>query len=354
MKNIFLGLLSIVIALAVVLLFGEVATRGFYAYKSQVNNQKLFTIISLDKEFGWLPTANYAYQGELLDAAGNSYPVNISTNTQGFRIYGDPRESRRKKVLFLGDSYTQAMHVSDDKTYFGLLQDALNIEVFAYGVEGYGTLQAYMVLDRYIDEIRPDAVVIQFCPNDIINNHPELERRSTLNRMGIRRPYLVDGEIVYETAASFPWLRNFAANYSRFLYTIIKKIDLLNVDPDTSIEKVIRVEGMDNALFRASVGAASEVLAMVQSRVPDTTEVYAFSTDWGRPYHPEFKRISEESGIAFINGNGRLLQMAEKNGVTTRAADNAHWNNEGHRIVADVLGRYLEKRWAAGASQSSP
>jgi len=351
MKNFLLGLVSIIIALAVLAVGGELATRVYYLYKAHVSGQKLFTIITLDDTFGWLPAPDYAFSGELLDGGGHPYHVDISTDDRGFRLYGDPGETRRRKVLFLGDSYTQAMHVSDDRTYYGLLQDELNIEVFAYGVEGYGSLQEYMVLDRFIDEIKPDAVVIQLCPNDIINNSPELERNSTLNRMGLRRPYLEGGVVVYETAAPFPRLRNFAAKYSRLLYLIIKEIDRLNVRPEESVERVIRGEGMADPRFRESVETAGQVLKMIRARVPDGTEVYAFSSDWGPPYHPQFKRIADEAGIQFIDGNGRALKKAEDQGVTTRAADTAHWNNAGHRIVADVLKRYFDKAWAPRPAQ---
>ncbi|MCP4211393.1 MAG: hypothetical protein GY764_07920, partial [Halieaceae bacterium] len=64
-----------------------------------------------------------------------------------------------------------------------------------------------------------------------------------------------------------------------------------------------------------------------------------------RPYHPAFIEVAEKNGIRFINGNGRSLDMAEKKGVTTKAADTAHWNNAGHRIVANTLQRYFEKIW---------
>ncbi|NQX87584.1 MAG: SGNH/GDSL hydrolase family protein [Halioglobus sp.] len=346
MKSVILGFLSVVIALVLLSVCAEVATRAWYAYQAHVNDEKLGTIISLDHELGWVPTSHYAFDGELLDAGGNPYDANISTDGEGFRLYGDPEIKERRKVLFLGDSFTQAMHVSDDNTYYGLLGSELGIEVFAYGVEGYGTLQEYMVLDKYVDEIAPDVVVLQLCPNDVINNHPALERRSTLNRMGLRRPYLVDGEVVYETAADMPGLRNFAAKYSRSLYTIIKKIDLLNVDPESSVERVIRKEGMDNDLFRESYETAGKVLRKLRQRLPDSTEVYAFSSDWGRPYHPNFKRIVKEAGISFIDGTGRALSIVEKRGGTTRAADTAHWNNKGHRIVADVLKQYLQDAWS--------
>jgi hypothetical protein len=58
-----------------------------------------------------------------------------------------------------------------------------------------------------------------------------------------------------------------------------------------------------------------------------------------------FKRIAENNGIQFIDGNGRVLRNAENKGITTKAADTAHWNNHGHQIVANVLKRYFEENW---------
>ena len=53
---------------------------------------------------------------------------------------------------------TQALDASDDQTYFSIAGKILGSTVFAYGCSGYGTLQEYMILDRYIDEIRPDHI----------------------------------------------------------------------------------------------------------------------------------------------------------------------------------------------------
>ena len=345
MKSFLLGVLSIVIALFFLFIVGELVARAYFAYDEQSKSEKLFSSLTLDDELGWRPSSNYRFSGELRDASGELYPVELSTDSEGFRIYGDAKTDERKKVLFLGDSFTQAMQVSDDKTYYALLGEAMDIEIFAYGVDGYGSLQEYMVLDKYVDEIKPDAVIIQFCPNDIINNHPDLERRSSFNRMGLRRPYLVDGEVVYITAASFPRLRQFAASYSKLLYTVIRQIDRLTANRDTSIERIVRKEGMNNPLFRESLDVVDQVLAKVMARVPEGTEVFAFSSHWGRPYHPAFIEVAQRNGIRFINGNGRGLDIAEKKGLTTKAADRAHWNNRGHRIVADTLQRYLEKIW---------
>ena len=54
-----------------------------------------------------------------MDADGKPYAVNIQTDSAGYRTFGNPHTDSRKKVLFLGDSFTHAMHVSNDKTYHG-------------------------------------------------------------------------------------------------------------------------------------------------------------------------------------------------------------------------------------------
>src|SRR5437867_3136868 len=98
----------------------------------------------------------------------------------GFRRFGDPSSSR-PKLLVVGDSFTHALEVSDDKTYYALLGDRLGAEVFAYGAGGYGTLQESLVLDEYVDIIKPDAILWQFCSNDFVNNDLELESMSYYN-----------------------------------------------------------------------------------------------------------------------------------------------------------------------------
>ena len=52
--------------------------------------------------------------------------------------------------------------------------------------------------------------------------------------------------------------------------------------------------------------------------------------------------LAAKNNIRFIDGVSQAVAAGEAAGITTRAADRAHWNNEGHRIVADVLRDYFE------------
>jgi len=342
MKDLFLGALSILVAILVLFLGGEAAIRAWHFYKDTFTDQMKPRVIALDDVQGWLPVKNYLYRGELLDADGARYPVDIETNAAGYRAFGEVQPGDGKKVLFLGDSFTHAMQVSNDRTYYGLLEEELSIEAFAFGVDGYGTLQEYMLLDSIIDDLQPDVVVLQFCPNDFINNHFDLELQSAHNNNGLRRPYLVNGEVVYKTPASYPALREFAARYSEFLYFIITKIDLLKEPPANPAEKLIEDQGSRYAPFEESVGITDEVLAKFRARIPTGTLVYAFATHHQYPYLDTFRALAEKNGIRFIDGTSQAVAAAEADGVTTRAADTAHWNNERHRIIANVLKDFFE------------
>ncbi len=341
MKNFFLGIISIVVAFTFLAAGGEIAIRIWHFYAGHISNQKNFTTIVLDEKFGWLPAPNYQYRGELSDASGNAYPVEITSDDAGFRMFGNPHEKHRKKVLFLGDSFTHAVRVSNDKTYYALLQEALDIEAFALASEGYGTLQEYMMLDKFLDEVQPDLVVLQLCNNDIINNSYDLELESGSNNNGLRRPYLKHNEIVYRTPSNFSAIREFAANYSHFLYFIISRMDIVNANPADSSEAIITEAGMDYPLFADSVETTDQLFKKIRERIPASTPVLAFDNDGAVPYYDELRRLSEKNGIHFIASPAKALADAERQGIEVKERDNAHWNNAGHQIVADALQPYL-------------
>ncbi len=349
MKDFFLGVVSILVAFLFLAIGGEIVTRLVYMMPDPIHPNRVIGVITLDPELGWVATANYAFDGELVDAGGNAYPASIHSNSAGYRMYGNPQEESRKKVLFIGDSFTQAMHVSNDNTYYGILGRDLNLEVFALGTEAYGTLQEYMLLDKIIDDIQPDVVVLQFCPNDFINNHYELELESVANNNGLRRPYFSEGKIAYRTPSRIATLREFAANYSHFLYWILSRIDIVKASPadlaaETTSEKLIVKYGVSYPYFQESVQVTEQLIGKIRARIPATTPVYMFSSHSVWPYHAEIQRIAQNSGMIFIDGTAQAVTAAQKEGITTVAGDNAHWNNAGHQIVADVLKRFFAEQ----------
>jgi hypothetical protein len=86
------------------------------------------------------------------------------------------------RILVLGDSFVEAMHVPLEATFPRLLEQRLNadggqpVEVVAAGVSGYGTASELLYFERTGKRYQPDLVVLAFYPgNDVKNNSPVLE-----------------------------------------------------------------------------------------------------------------------------------------------------------------------------------
>lgn len=127
----------------------------------------------------------------------------VSVNHEGFR---GPETTIAKppgtlRVAVLGDSFTEAQQVPEDRTFSAVIERTLpgcaalhgrKVEVLNFGVNGYGTTQELMTLRHQVWQFSPDLVVLAvFTGNDIVNNSVTLETERC-------RPFYVyrDGEMV--------------------------------------------------------------------------------------------------------------------------------------------------------------
>src|SRR5262249_20470414 len=192
--------------------------------------------LTLDEKLGWRATENYRLEEMHQSTDGSQYPLKYSQDGRGFRIFGNVSSGKRR-MFVVGDSFTQAQDASDDKTYYALLGQRLDFEVFAYGVGGYGNLQEYMILDRYFDEIHPDLILWQFSVNDIVNNSPVLETASRANNNGLTRPYWIDDHVEYILPTSdSAGIRRFALQYCRLCYVMLNRADKLRATTQKTVE----------------------------------------------------------------------------------------------------------------------
>ena len=91
-----------------------------------------------------------------------NYPVKFTTSqVKGFREFGN-LESRSKKVLVIGDSYSASPFSSNDKMYYNIIkkkfeENKLFFEWFVLGSPGYGTSQQLILLKRYWEKNKTRA-----------------------------------------------------------------------------------------------------------------------------------------------------------------------------------------------------
>ena len=297
--------------------------------------------IALDARLGWRSASNYRFDGQRRNLDGSTYTAHVSFTPDGFRLFGNLATARRK-VFVIGDSYTQAVQTSDGATYYALLGNDLDAEMFVYGAGGFGTLQEYMILDQYLDTIRPDLIVWQYCSNDFVNNSFELERASYANNNRLVRPYLQDdGSIMY--ALPTPdrlGLRTFWGLRSRVVYALLTRWDSFETarhETDT-VETAIERLGFEHPGFRRAVDTTSQIMGMVRQRAGGLP-ILAFSCDDGGLYTQAFERISSANGVQFQPDVARAVTRAEAAGESVRTVD-FHWNERGHSLIAAALARY--------------
>lgn len=116
-------------------------------------------------ELGWEPKPNYSYM-----MAG----VLHSTNGLGYRgtEYPFERTPGKTRVVLTGDSITFGYGTRDQYIFSQVLDDQNeDLEVINLGVQGYGTDQALIRLERDGLSFHPDIVIHGFCiANDLLDN----------------------------------------------------------------------------------------------------------------------------------------------------------------------------------------
>ncbi len=321
------------------LLLTEMGLRGYSLLRL-----RLFPV---ERNFDWIiGWQTPAHERSTLDRRGYG-TVHYSTQDFGFRVFGDV-STKRKKILVLGDSFTQAIQVSDGQTYYDyLVAHNDQVEIFAYGANGYGTLQEYLILDHYLDRIQPDLVLWQFCGNDLINNSHRLESASINNNNHTFRPYYEQGRVVlaYPSNPVHGWFYNLAksSHLGRLLHL---NLGQFRIDPPAEVQaRAIESQlSPEHPLTVAAVAATKEVMRMA-SRRAGTCPIVAFSSclDGSLGWSPA--QLCAEVGWRFIPGVSDTVAAARTAGrqVDSGGTD-YHWNAVGHELAGRVILEFLERQ----------
>lgn len=140
--------------------------------------------IAYDADRGWKLRAGA--QGMQVDE-GRAY---VRINRWGYRgpDWRLQKEAATTRITVIGDSFTEAQQVDEDRTFCAVAQRKLStrcngtarpqrrFEVLNFGVDGYGTAQELFTLKDDVWKFSPDVIVLAFfAGNDFRNNSVILE-----------------------------------------------------------------------------------------------------------------------------------------------------------------------------------
>jgi hypothetical protein len=324
------------------------------------------------------------------------FVVPVQINRQGLR---DVEHEYAKapdvfRVLVIGDSFVEAMHVPLDATFGRLLEQQLNVdgaarhvEVVSAGVSGYGTASELLYFQHHGKRYQPDLVVLSFYPgNDVKNNSPSLE--DTLKPV-----YAADGaleRVVGEAPKKRPhgWrglvARSKAYHYLRQLLLVrhpqlahslirhgLLKGDAVRtagehdgipvdygvyaatVQPDwqdawqhterllTGLQEAVAASGAQFAV--AVIGTRDQVYPRSwQEIVSAHPRMHTESWDLDGPQH-RVERWCAARGVPCLALAPAFRETAAHGGDPLYFRHDGHWTVAGHRLAANAIRDFLEQ-----------
>jgi hypothetical protein len=162
-KKFYLILFSVVFSLIVVEL-GLRLVNFPYIGCEQVMGPEETHFGQFDQETGWSWQSNLEHQGQ----------YDYYFNQDGIRIPSPEYEFDLDKptIMFIGGSVTFGYAIDYADTFPGQIKELLDseFEVINLGVQGFGTDQTYLLMERYIDKYSPEIIVYTFIPGHIQRN----------------------------------------------------------------------------------------------------------------------------------------------------------------------------------------
>lgn len=280
--------------------------------------------------------------------SGDFVGVEVSINSLGMR---DVERSLEKppgtvRIVALGDSHTFGWGVARDEAYPAVLEDLLRehfpgrrFEVWNLGVPGYNTVQEVRALELRLDEIDPDAIVINYVANDM--DLPNF-LAARPNPWTLSRLYLAD--LVSRRLAL---LRDEAP----------LPLDLVGVEPEERSrryrmdreripERYQALYGWDNMeaafLHLRQLAAARGIPALLLFNPDDYTGILAGERTDARP-RPE-RELGERlrrAGYRIVDPQRRIVRYLRARALPTSSLwirkTDSHTNPVRHRLLAEAL-----------------
>src|SRR6266852_2732534 len=183
-----------------------------------------------DPVVGW--SGRPGAEGVYLDEGSAAVRISSAGVRDRERIVVKPGDVWR--VAVLGDSYTEALQVAEDKRFTSVTERLLagcdagggrRVEVLNFGVSGFGTAQEYLLLRDRVLRYAPDVVVLALLPgNDITDNVRALDPSLA------SRPYVTlngSGQIAWDR--SFEGTRSFRIKSSIIYRALLSASDFSRV-----------------------------------------------------------------------------------------------------------------------------
>jgi len=322
------------------IIFGIIGAEFLFQGYSRVRTGNKFNLSDRDNLLGWTASKNANVIMHGTTKGGVAYKINYQTDNNGFRTIEEDLTNSRKKIitiLVIGDSFTGGAYASNNDMWYAKLQQNLPVRVLAHGQSGYGTFQEYLLFKRLSKEIKPDILLIQFCPNDVSNDYLEYSNYSIVRGQDLIRPYFKNGKAVFNEKPT--------AHIYRFLHknsSIFRRLDLWleNVQYQKYGYSKLPQE-MEHEFQIKAANNWSYIYQMFvnEAKALGVQKVWSISCNPNpsNPMNIIWLQKSNQLGVKTFLGPANSVKLAEMAEIDVRHSDGGHWNHTGNKIAGDSL-----------------
>jgi len=295
-------------------------------------------LYALHQEIGWTLAPNYSGRFQEDD-----FDIHISANSDGIRNSEVGRkQAGTYRILGLGDSFAFGWGVSQEESFYKVLEHKLNegtdrYEVVNAGIPGFGTYEAFQLLKTVGLAYDPDLVILAFYEGNDYRNNADAPRERVIengylkdvNRSGASAlpRFLVRNSVL----AALVNVKMKNLKKKRAFQSSIEKTKQILLEMKHTLDSrgvplaVILIPDQDSAFYERS-----GVLRMYDRLAAgaDLFEARGVLRQFAREHHIHFYQLSERFENSEASGSLRLRDT--------------HFNEKGHARAAHEMMEFLK------------
>src|SRR3989344_2278016 len=338
---ILLGILSALMFAELILRFGDI-------FKPPIHITEQSSLFGFDH----IPNSQGVYSSK-------EFTVNIKINSQGLRDeeINLLKQEGVTRIAVVGDSFIEGLQVPLEVTSTKILQRMLidaneKVQVINFGVSGFGLDQKYLYIKNRVLKYHPDIVVLFLASNDlddIKKNNVVFEEKGQLKF----RLLPIDSKLVrltkgilrnlYLANLFFVAMQNNKVNLPNSqlpieYYLLRGNIPLEDVNYMNIAKKLILLSEEETVSEHSHIilVIGADRLQVDKAKIRILEEKYLKSELNTEFFNSELVSFASENNIEFLD----LLPIFKEEslkGNTLYFNYDGHWNETGHRVVAQAL-----------------
>ncbi|MEO0618219.1 MAG: SGNH/GDSL hydrolase family protein [Pseudomonadota bacterium] len=278
-------------------------------------------------------------------------PLVKATNNFGFFSDFDYRPGA-KVIVAIGDSYTEAAQVEFENTFHQRAAQAIEREVYNFGLSGAPLSQYEAYLDEVCDTFQPQAAVFAIIHNDFDESF-----RAHRSRDGFFHYADAEPHALAPSPYDISTLRRIVtkSNLVRYLFFNMHLRHYVRTytsgsASDHNVE--ISFSGSSNVDIGIKKAAIDRFLSQVGKKCLNPSQIIFLADSdrqalyTGLPRRDAamlyFLQTARGGGYHVIDLHDHFAAAWGKHGKAFETSSDAHWDRHGHRVVGEALAEALE------------